>query len=421
MIKSNEIVSPIIKSSIGDRKRLISNFFYLSFIQFANYLLPLLTLPYLIKTLGMDKYGLISFAVVFLNYFKVISDYGFNLSATREVSVFRNDKKKLQEIYSSVLSIKISLMIIGFIILLFLVFFIPKFKNDSLLYILSFGSVIGFNLFPVWFFQGIEKMKYVTFFNVFSKVIFTIAIFLFVKSPNDYHLVPILTSLGFIISGFASLFIIHFHFKIRFSFQRKRILWIYLTNGWNIFVTDFMPNMYNNFSVFFVGFFVNFEELGYYALAAKIIDVLNNFIGILRNTTYPYLARDNSKFKKIAKITIGAGICLTLLVFLIAPTILPLIFGDKLNRSLIYFYILGFSPMLLAISYTFGNNKLLVLRKDKEMKNITFKSSIAGFILALISIPILGAIGAAITLVFTRGLRAFLVCKKSSIYKNVGV
>ena len=109
-----------------DKKRLFSNFFSLSFLQVASYIFPLITLPYLVRVLGPSKYGLVAFAQAFAGYFQIITNYGFIFSATREVSINRDNKDKISEIFSSVIAIQLFLAALSFIIMLAVVFI---FKN----------------------------------------------------------------------------------------------------------------------------------------------------------------------------------------------------------------------------------------------------------------------------------------------------
>jgi len=158
----------------AERKRLLSNFFSLSALQVVNSLLPLIVVPYLYTTLGANKFGLIVFAQVVVSYFGLFVNYGFNFSATKEISVHRDNKRKISEIYSSVTTIKFVFTVSAFLAFLLMIFNIDRFSEDWKLYLFTFGSIIESILFPVWFFQGMERMKYITLLNITAKLIFTI-------------------------------------------------------------------------------------------------------------------------------------------------------------------------------------------------------------------------------------------------------
>ena len=158
-------------------RKILENIVSLTGLQFASYILPLLTLPYLTMVLGPDKFGLTQYAIALITYFQIITDYGFNLSATREAAIYREDEAKKSEIFSSVMSIKLLLCILTFIILMLIVVFIPKFNADLMVYILTFGMVIGYMLFPTWFFQAMEYMKYTSILNIIGKVYYIVSFY----------------------------------------------------------------------------------------------------------------------------------------------------------------------------------------------------------------------------------------------------
>ncbi|MCB0464019.1 MAG: oligosaccharide flippase family protein, partial [Flavobacteriaceae bacterium] len=150
-----------IRRFISSNRALISNYISLIVLQGANYILPLIILPFLVRVLGTDKFGLVMFAQSLCIFLTVLVDFGFNLSGTREISLAREDKSKMSEIFLAIMFIKTVLIILAFLLLFIVVMVFDRFTKDYEVYLLSFGLVIGQAIFPVWFFQGIEKMKFV--------------------------------------------------------------------------------------------------------------------------------------------------------------------------------------------------------------------------------------------------------------------
>ncbi len=339
-----------------DKKRLFSNFLSLSILQGANYILPLLTLPYLVRVLGPEKFGLIMFAQAFVQYFVILTDYGFNLSATREISIHRDNKEKVSEIFSSVMIIKFSLLIISFIILTLIVFSFEKFRKDWLIYYLTFGMVVGQVLFPIWFFQGIEKMKYITFLNILAKSIFTIAIFVFVHKISDYIYVPLLNSLGFIIAGILALWIVFKDFGIRGYIPNLKALTQYLKESTQFFLSRISISIYTFTNTFVLGLFTNNTMVGYYSIAEKLYIALQQIYQPIVNTLYPYVAhaKNISLYKKIFKLVNLTNVIVVIILFLLANVVINTIFGEGLNTSVNIFRILLISAVIVVPSILLG-------------------------------------------------------------------
>ena len=267
---------------------------------------------------------------------------------------------------------------------------------------------MGETIFPVWFFQGMEKMKYITYLNILSKLIFTIAIFFFIRDESDYIIVPLLTSFGYIVAGIISLIIIRVHFEIKFKLQPLKVSKKYLVEGWNVFIVDFMPNLYNNFSTFYLGLFASMTVVGYFSLAKRLVDIANSFIYVIRNATYPFLVRNFQNFRSVARITLLTGTLFFIGIVVFSLTLLEPVFGAEAIESKLYINILSISPFFMAIAVTYGSNKLIILKRDKLMRNITLVYSLIGFIVALIFIPWYQGLAAALTLVISRFIMAAL-------------
>ena len=121
--------------------------------------------------------------------------------------------------------IKALLLLVSFTLLITIVLSFDKFTSNWQVYIFAFGMVVGNVLFPVWFFQGMEKMKYSTSLNIIAQVIFTIAIFIFIRGEVDFLYVPIINSFGFIVAGILSLLLIFRNFEVKFVIPESDYLW----------------------------------------------------------------------------------------------------------------------------------------------------------------------------------------------------
>ena len=312
-----------------DKKRLLSNFFSLSLLQTFTYILPLLTLPYLVRVLGVEYFGLVMFAQAFIMFFNILVDYGFNLSATREVSIHRDNKEKLTEIFSSVMSIKFILIIVSFVILSIVVFSFEKFSLHLELYLLTFLMIIGQALFPVWYFQGLERMKYITIVNITSKLIFTIAIFVFIQNESDYILVPILNGLGFTVGGLYSLWIVHKNFHQKFVFQSMETIMIHFKDSSQFFLSRVSVSIYTSANAFVLGLFTDNTMVGYYSIAEKLYMAMQGLYHPVVNTIYPYLSKskDILLYNKLFIVIFVINIFSVFFVYLFSEEILNILFS----------------------------------------------------------------------------------------------
>ena len=119
------------------RNKLSLNFIYISLSQIVNYVFPLLTFPYLVKVLGLNGFGLYTFATSFVGYFQLIVDYGFNIIGIKKIAEGKKTTRVNTEVYSSIFFTRMILMLICFILLLTIVLLFSEFRKEFYLYIFS--------------------------------------------------------------------------------------------------------------------------------------------------------------------------------------------------------------------------------------------------------------------------------------------
>lgn len=379
------------KLTSGDNKRVLTNFLSLSVLQGTNLLLPLITFPYLVRVLGIEKFGLISFALATVAYFEIITDYGFDLSATRQISINRNNNEKITSIYSAVLSIKALLSVASLILLSALVFSFSKFSDFFLVYFFTFGRVIGKSLFPVWFFQGMEKMKITTYLNILAKVLFTAAIFIFVKDEGDFLLVPIFNSLGFVAAGIVAIIQIRTSFGVSFKIQSRETLIEHFKDGWHVFLSRIYVNLYTTTNTFLLGVMTNDIVVGYYSVAAKIIEAITSLFIPANNALYPYMSKmfhDNiQKFYRLMKtmtwLYFGVSCVLFLAAFFFGEQIVTFVKGTFDQQIYLIYMILIFRILLSPYGPFFTQILINQNRKQQYLQIVKYT-----FVANMILVPL---------------------------------
>lgn len=415
MIKSFIIEIFRIVNKSKDAKRVISNFSYLSILQIGSYVLPILTYPYLARVIGVEGFGKIAFAMSIVVYFTTITDWGYNFSATRDVARNRENLDSISKIYSVVTSSKLFLLFVSAIIMVILIFSVPQLKEDFLVYILSFSIVIGQTIFPEWLFQGLENMKFMVILNIISKLIFTMLIFIFIKSPNDYVLQPLFAGCGYILSGVISLYFIHRKMKLRFKVSNFREIYVSIKNSFDVFLNNLMPNLYTSVSVLILGFLGGSVANGILDGASKFYSICAQFLSVMSRAFFPFLSRKLEKHSIFVKIKLSMTIVLALILFLGADFFINTFLTNSFRESVLPLRIFAISLIFHSLTNIYGTNYLILIGKEGVLRRITVLISILCFILAFPLIYYFSYIGAVLTISFARvllGSIVYIIAKK---------
>ena len=184
-------------------KQIIFNIFYLYSVQGLNLILPILVLPYLIRTLSIEAFGKYSFVFAFSQFVMLFVDFGFNLSATKKIAENIDNPKVVKSVYWNVKLIKLLLSVVSLLFVFIFVLLVPKISQhlDGILY--SYIMVLGTVFFPIWWFQGNNKMRELSIVSAVSKIVSYPLIFVFVRTKDDYNNAIVIQSMSYFLAAGA--------------------------------------------------------------------------------------------------------------------------------------------------------------------------------------------------------------------------
>ena len=365
-------------------KTLFANFTYLSILEIIGLLLPLISYPYVIRTVGADNYGVVVFCQAIIAYVVIIINFGYNVSATRKISENRTNVFKIREIYSSIVYQKLLIFAICLVSGLFVLIFL---KYDYSVILLGFiGLCIQEVFFPTWLFQGLERMKFITIITFVAKCSCLILIFLFVHDKKDYACIPVLYSIGGFFTSVLSVIILKKKFDIYFVKVSKYRMKEDFLESLPFFTSRLSAIVMERGNVLVIGTFFSYDMVAIYDLCAKIVSILKTPFSLVAQVIYPNVAKSKNMLlvKKSIKIVLLFGAFVCLFVYLFAPNIILLLSDTSMLGAVSILKIMVLYVPIVGISYLFGASVLVVKGYSREY-NLSVVYSVLLYILMLLS------------------------------------
>ena len=392
------------------RNRLYKNIVSLVSLQGMQYILGLILVPYLVRVLGPEQFGAVALMQGVIQYFNIFIDYGFNLTAPR--SIAQAAEADISRLFNVFFWGKLFMGVI--VTVLFLIFyeilklFYPVSVN-WMLFTAVYCSVIGNIIFPVWFFQGIQQMGYITIFNICGRIITMVLIFVIVRSPEDYVWAAFFQSCTPIFAGFGALWIILRHFPGAFSLPAMNQLKQVYHDGWHIFISTLAINLYTASNIVILGFLTNHTVVGYYSGASKIIGCIKSLLGPVSQAIYPYISQMMKEstqqgmhfLKKLLLLFGCAGTIMSLMIFAGSKFIVLLFLGDQYEPSVLMLQLMSLVPMMVALSNILGIQTMLPLGMEKIFSRILISSAVLNTIIIFPLTISYGGVGTSLTMSIT--------------------
>ena len=268
--------------------RLLKNILSMVSLRGAEFLIGLVLLPYLVRVLGVDRFGALVFMQGEVRYGTVLVEYGFNLTGPRNVAQ-ASSREETARVFSSIITCK--LLIFLFITALAAVAVTVAGSMgaafDAKLFWASYLLVMGYAVFPIWFFQGIQQMHYITIFNVGAQAIALVLILLFVRGPDDYVLAALFLSCALSAAGVCSLVLLLKKFRYIFVLPSWRGIRNAFAAGFYVFTSTVAINIYTTTNTVALGILTNDTVVGYFGAASRLIDCVKGLMYAFNQAVYP--------------------------------------------------------------------------------------------------------------------------------------
>lgn len=381
----------------------------------AEYIISFITLPYLLHVLGPEKFGAIAFAQTIITYGNLLADYGFNLTAPRDIA--KCDKADIPRAFAAFYGAKIVLLLPILLLGCFLAIIFWEYLNIFLL-LCVLPSLIGNVIFPVWYFQGMQEMRFITIFNLIARSASVIAIFTLVNQQSDYCLAAFLQSVTPVVAGIISLLVLYRETPEIFSRPSWSDIKAKFRDGWDVFISTMFISLYTNSNVFILGIMTNDTVVGYYSAANKLIMAVNGLMGPISSAIFPHISvlykesreKAITFLRKTVRYIGGLSLLASLATFILAEPIVHIIMGNSYEESIMILRILSFFPFVVALSNIFGVQTMVTFGMQNIFSRILMLSALFNFLLIFPLIHFWEGIGLSITVMIVESFVTITMC-----------
>lgn len=383
------------------------NIILLFFVQASNYLFPLLTLPYLMRVLGAENFGIVAMVQAWIQYIIIFVDYGFNFSATLLISVNKNKQSKIDSIYTAVTAAKfILLLIVSCFFSLYVM--INGTSVYSHLILLGMISVIGTVLFPIWLFQGIEKMQGIAICTTIAKCVSLLLIFLLVKTPDDMNMAVISQSSGMFVSGILACIFIKKQKLARLTKVSIQEIYLVLSKGFDLFVSNITISFYTTLNILIIGYFGGPTLAGYFSAADKIRTAAQGLMSPVQQAMFPRvssLINEGKKLKEIfnlyGKKFIAFGLLISISIAVIGYPVSLYYYSAEYRVSSMILLMMSPLPFIVSIGVVYGQWWLIPNNLTKIVRKTYLAVSLMHIIVSVILMHITPTYGVTISVIIT--------------------
>lgn len=402
------------------------NFIYNLILGGTNILVPVVTFPYASRVLGPEGIGITSFALSLSVTFIVLGSLGIPIYGIREIAKSRKSQHELSKTFSELIIIHLFWIILVLVFYAAWIFLSGTYQNEIQLKYFSFAHIICSVGLINWFYQGIERYKWISIINAISKALIIILLFILVNSPNDYwiyySIIVFSNILTAVVNVFYSLNYVRFTpYGLNYKRHLKPII--------VLFSTQLAISIYVNLDVIMLNYLSNIQQVGYYSTALRIVKILLvvvTSLGVVLIPKISLLVKEKNKrevgvlIEKSINFILIISIPLMIGLTLVSNEIILLFAGEQFISATSLLHWLIPLIFLIGMNNIFGLQVLVPFNCEKKLMNIVIFGASLNFILNFFLIPIYQGQGAVFSTLITESvitLFTFLVSRKELAFK----
>lgn len=388
---------------------IVRNLLWLSAVQAANLVAPMVVLPLLLRRLGVVHFGQYVVGQSLVGLCVMIVDWGFNITATQNVAAVRDDRSGVTRIFSEVLSAKCLLAILVSSGLCVALAVSPPLRTYRPIILAYMPWILGSVLFPQWLFQGLERMGLLLACVVTGRVLVIPLTFALVHDASDTWIAALLNAGASVVMGLTALFLIATQRVVGWRTPSIRQMVAALSAGWHVFVGTFATSLYSTMNNLLLAGLSPPAQVGLFAVGEKIKTLFQAPITPWNSAVFPRVTRAMAQdpvaglrlVMRILALTVAGTLCLSLALAFGARPLVELVGGPGYGAAVPVLRTLSCLPLVVGINTMLGLQLMLPLGMKRAFSRVLIAGGVLNAALLALLAPGHGAEGAAIAVVTT--------------------
>lgn len=266
--------------------KVLENYSFMTALSIFSALIGIIIYPYVIRVTGKEAYGTYVYAFTIASFFQVLMDFGFNSPCAKAIVMAGEDAGERSRIVTNALVLKGAILLVCGTVFAALLHIVPFMHNNRWLCIATFIQLAATSLFPVWYFQGLKKMKWVTYINLSLRLLTIPLIIWLVRSSEDIDIYALIIMLS-IVAGTIISYIYLLADGIRICRIKTHLLYELMRDATPFFATDLTGNLKSLSVKAIIKHCFGIGDVAVYDLAEKIITIPRFFTQNINNALFP--------------------------------------------------------------------------------------------------------------------------------------